>query len=99
MSVSGTAGAVQPPGNTTGTWVMGASCWGVDYGTKTNSGFGNWRGRQVGCAMTWSTVGDDDTSCRDAMVGLYQFQPGATQNSWDGDCDWSPGCFTAFSAI
>ncbi len=62
-------------------WLSGASGYGVATGE-----YGTWRGRPMEIAATWA---DND----DAMVALYQLQPGAEYGDWDGPLDISIGAF------
>ncbi|MBM7807018.1 hypothetical protein JOD57_002855 [Geodermatophilus bullaregiensis] len=66
-----------PPAN----WLSGASGHGVASGE-----YGTWRGRPMEIAGTW--VDNDD-----AMVALYQLQPGAEYGAWDGPLDVAIGAF------
>jgi hypothetical protein len=70
--------AVSPPAP----WLSGAAGTGVDEGD-----FGDWRGRPVEISATWA---DND----EAMVELWQLQPGEEFGDWELPLDVAVGAFS-----
>lgn len=73
------ASAVPSTGTDEATWLSGSAGPGVVDGS-----FAEWRGSEVPVTATWA-----DTN--DAMVNLYELQPGAQFDGWEGHLDISVG--------